>query len=261
MNIFGIGVRATDEGESAWVVQIGAHIGFEANDPLGSTMAGLLGLIGELKNQQEPRWKWLMVEPVPSIIPALKVNTEAMPHRNGEFIIEPAGVVDEAQQDSHMTFYSIEDIDSDTGLDRRTGKILPFWITQIGSFDRDHLTKPAAHAHAFKKRGLAINDYVTAQKVPTLTIEQLFRKHSVATGRVMAILIDAEGLDCKIVISLESNILDQCPLILFEHKHCEKGDFKKAMVHIRSSGFSCYRYDTENTLCSKSCGPPSLFRL
>ena len=78
MNIFGIGVRATDEGESAWVVQIGAHIGFEANDPLGSPN-------GFQKHQKQSTQKTQPQRKTPeNVVPVDKNNTFEVPKTSKE---------------------------------------------------------------------------------------------------------------------------------------------------------------------------------
>ena len=49
------------------------------------------------------------------------------------------------------TFWSISsDVDTVTGLDRRTNTKLPFWVSQFGSFDLKHVWN---HEYIFRKNG------------------------------------------------------------------------------------------------------------
>ena len=66
---------------------------------------------------------------------------------------------------STVTFYAIsEDIDLRTGLDRRSGAQLEFWVTQISSLDRARIVGNAAFQAHFRSRGLALDEHVDARR-------------------------------------------------------------------------------------------------
>jgi len=67
-------------------------------------------------------------------------------------------------------------------------------VTQLSSFDKATVLK---HGGAFKSNGLDIKDYIVETKVPMLTFADL--KNKVAAGTLVPLmLIDTEGLDCKV---------------------------------------------------------------
>jgi hypothetical protein len=84
-----------------------------------------------------------------------------------------------------------------------------------------------------------------------LTVPALLEKHGVAPGLLMLLLIDTEGFDCRIVLSLTLTALRGCPLILFEHVHCANGEKALAKTHLTGLGYACAQHNIVNTRCSK----------
>jgi FkbM family methyltransferase len=250
-------VRALESKAPLWVVQIGAHVGFEDNDPMAKTMLPVLELLGETPSWGEgkPQWKWLLVEPVPTLFNALQTNVASRSHRNGAFVYEHAGIIPTQRSEADLTFYSISsDVDPHTGESKRGS--FPAWASQIGSFNRSHVAKHLLNPHIRAFADLSDNEkdrLIIPVPVPVLTIEQLFKKHTISTHSIMALLIDTEGLDCDIIKSLHQDLVGKCPFVIFESIHCEKVHYLQALAKMKTMGYECTQV-RENTLCIRPSG-------
>ena len=146
-------------------VQIGAHTADEKNDPFRTAL-------------ERAGWSAVFVEPAPAAFRALDARARNHTRGRGRWRAVRAAVdarcpppppADAAAADggdgSTVTFYAIsEDIDLRTGLDRRSGAQLEFWVTQISSLDRARIVGNAAFQAHFRSRGLALDEHVDARR-------------------------------------------------------------------------------------------------
>lgn len=126
--------------------------------------------------------------------------------------------------------------------------MLPFWLTQISSLDREQVLKPK-YVNAFKKFGLDINDYVEETNVKTLSYSDLINEVILPENKLnkrgpLLVLVDTEGLDCNMVegISPESHFLPKN--LVFEHMHCNSTQTEK---HLHEMGYTTYKF-RDNTI-------------
>ncbi|XRB17718.1 methyltransferase FkbM domain-containing protein [Pseudoscourfieldia marina] len=220
-------------------LQIGAHTGFENNDPIWKLLEGTL----KATEGSHYRWTWFCVEPVPQNVRSLKENLKKhkLP-RGGSVIISESAIAHDKKGQSHLTFFSISDsIDPITGFDRLSGKTLPYWVTQIGSFNRQHVFK---HSKAWTGNGLSVKRYIRPIRVSVDTIPGILSKHGFNTSDVALLLIDTEGFDCKILVNLNLNEV-RPGLIVFEYKWCR--DQRKAVhKHLKRFGYIVFQEDGSN---------------
>lgn len=233
-----------EDGKSA-VIQIGAHTGFEKNDPLWKLLLNTF----QGASERAQKWTWLMVEPVPTNIDALKKNVKRMNLPNGgRVIICQAAVSTTALSGDGpqaLTFYSISDaIDPKTGYDRITQKKLPSWVTQIGSFDRKHILR---HSKTWRRKGLNVNKYIKPIRVRVKTIESILIENQVNVRDVAVILLDTEGYDCRILLSqnFDSNGL-RPKILVYEYKWCTARARHDVHEHLGKFGYAVYQEDDEN---------------
>mmetsp|Transcript_11140 Transcript_11140/g.20854 ORF Transcript_11140/g.20854 Transcript_11140/m.20854 type:complete len:419 (+) Transcript_11140:181-1437(+) len=227
-------------GDGFNVIQIGAHFGFEPNDPLG---AGIKYILDHATSsvQQRKKVRWTFVEPSPSNMRKLSENLIKYGDMCDMRSIN-AGVVSDSLMESEktgMVFYSIRDtIDLDTGYDSISGKIIPHWITELSSFDRSNIMK---HSFAMEELGLDLNDYVVETVVKVKGFTELVKEavgddedKSEPPHGPLVVMIDTEGLDCKIVngISASSKYLPK--YLVFEISHC---DYKPSVEHLKNMGY------------------------
>ena len=97
---------------------------------------------------------------------------------------------------SHRTFYTVT----------ARGGGLPSWSTQVGSFNRQRVTNtlaflhPHQRAHSGNWTASQLAASVVAEEVLCRTLAQGLRAHAALRAlRPAVLLIDAEGLDCRIV--------------------------------------------------------------
>lgn len=144
--------RVTARGELL-LVQIGAHTGFEANDPAFRAVESVLA--SKAMNRKGSRWKWLFVEPVPRNFEKLQAVISAQCARlpscgdgkRGSMVAKRAAIVASGATGGKLPFYSISStVDVQTGYDRRSGKSLPFYISQ------------ASAAHVLSESSIAVPD-------------------------------------------------------------------------------------------------------
>ena len=250
-------------GEDLSVVQIGAHIGFEDNDPIASGLSNLLDEVSAIGSRDGDNYAsseivrnnfhWTFVEPSPPNFKRLQQNLKN--HSICDMKAMNVAVVPEGST-SNMTFYSIRDtIDPETGYDSLSGKKLPFWITQVSSFSK----RPILHnTFVFTKNELDVNDYIVETNVKTLSFSDLMKEalgldknqNEDDAKPPFLVLIDTEGFDCDIVqgISPLSPFLPE--YLMFEHKQCKKGP---AIKHLEKMGYSLH-ITNENAVAIKQSG-------
>ena len=233
------------------VVQIGAHTGFEINDPVAKGLSILLDEVAghTTKNEMRKHFHWTFVEPSPPNFKRLEENLIMNSNICDMKSINAAVVSDHAGNTSEMVFYSIRDtIDPETGHDFLNGKKLPYWITQVSSFDKAPIL---FNKNIFRRNGLNVSDYIVETNVITKSYSNLMKEALVYTVKnqkqaPLLVLIDTEGFDCEIIkgISPSSQFLPE--YLLFEHKQCKDA----ANEHLRSMGYS-FLVNSENTLAFK----------
>ena len=158
---------AANAGDPGWIVQIGAHVGFEDNDPIAEP---LLELFADApRSRGGAAGRWMLVEASPTNFARLVQNVAAR-RRDADYITflpvnmgvsgppDPATAAAAAagggERQENMTFYGISsDVDVDTGRDSRSGKDIPTFVTQMGSFDRGRVLRDVNAIRAFSRHG------------------------------------------------------------------------------------------------------------
>eukprot|EP00040_Diaphanoeca_grandis_P009402 m.48698 g.48698 ORF g.48698 m.48698 type:complete len:376 (-) comp20825_c0_seq1:237-1364(-) len=210
------------------VIQIGAHVGFEPNDFLNKPLSQMITFAShalssatKFQDSATPVSKWLMVEASPPNFERLQSNLEKNAFDGNQFVpINAAAVVDgPSATGTSIVFYGFsKDIDPVTGFDKRSGKKFPWWITQTTSLD---YKTSIQHGHIWEKMGLNILDYVENTTVPAVTVPSLIKEQLATPSDLQVLLVDTEGFDCKILMSIDYNIV-RPPMIVFEQQHCDK---------------------------------------
>lgn len=245
-----------------FVVQIGAHVGFEENDPIAN---GMLSFLKVLSVEERQQVHWIFVEPSPANYAVLVKNVEQYSHLCDITVINKAVVSDfMSEQDFvSMPFYSILDtIDTKTGYDSKSGKTFPHWITQVSSFSRE---KVNLHTRAFSRLGLSMEDYIVVTNVTTTRysdlMEQIMQPSSTDDAiqsdkqtckqTLALMLIDTEGFDCDIIMGIHKNTKFLAEFLLFEHVHCGKQKALDTVQYLTDSlGYNVSVHQGENYVAS-----------
>ena len=83
---------------------------------------------------------------------------------------------------------------------------------------RDHLL------HSKLSFGMDVESLIINQSVPCRTIASVLRAEAVAPKDLVALLIDAEGYDAKILASVDLSRDVKPFLVVFEHKHLKEAE-------------------------------------
>lgn len=232
------GIRRLRKNEGFYVFQIGAHTGFEKNDPLAIGMQYILNQTET--DDQRQNVHWTFVEPSPPNFKRLEQNLAK--HSLCDMKGINAAVVSDTMEDSkkqELVFYSFKDtIDPETGYDSISNKTLPVFITQVSSFSMKPLL---FNAGVFRRKGLNMQDYIVKIKVDAKGFSELIKDvMGEDHGRPLIVLIDTEGFDCDIVngISPTSSYLPK--YLIFEIKQCRSKYKETSKNHLESMGYETF---------------------
>jgi len=189
--------RILQKDKNLFVLQIGSNDGMN-DDPIFTA----------LKRQRS--WEALLVEPVPYLFERLKQNY------NGNSRVQFANVAI-AEEATTSSFYYL---DASANL-HIPG--LPRWFDQLGSFDRNHITKHL---------GAVVEPFVRALDIPAVSLAALLERQNVS--KIDVLHIDTEGYDWKILRQLDLRMF-RPKVILFEHKHLQETERLAALAFLRPS--------------------------
>ncbi len=176
-------------GRAGSVVQIGSNDG-KTGDPLFPLICN------------NPEWRALFVEPIPFYFEKLKENYGT----SERFSFENAAI----NNGEALTFHWV-----DPAL-RSHYPDLPFWVDQIGSFDRSHITKVLDGD---------LDSYIISKEINCLSMEELLCKHEV--NSIDLLHIDAEGHDWEVLRQFDLPKY-QPKAILFEFAHLKPYELEAA---------------------------------
>ena len=184
-------------------VQVGANDG-KMMDPIRSTIL-------------RTRWRGLVVEPVPELFAALKLNYQHARDR----VQAVNAAVSSAGGDAE--FYHLRD---------RSGlPPLPPWAAGLGSFHRDVIL-------AHRDRLEQIEKYLTIINVRCMTLTSLCESHGL--NGMDLLVIDTEGYDFEIIKQLDFQRYRPFVLI-FEHHHFDEETERACTDRLKRNGYSLFR--------------------
>jgi|MDSY01.1.fsa_nt_gb hypothetical protein len=206
---------------SSSLVVIGAHhFGRDANDPLYDNVKAFSWasvLLAEASPPVAAELQKMVLErnPTPHVPPARV-------HVLGQGVI-PGNRTTAAPET--LKFYT---------FDAQALPGLPFWATQIGSFNRFHVLKLlpqlAYTRSAARYPPRTLRKHIQAMDVETKPLAAMLRDAAVDAAGLM--IIDTEGLDCAIVASQHWGSASVCrwrpSVLIFERSHCSSSAYAAA---------------------------------
>lgn len=161
----------------------------------------------------EPKWKGLLIEPVPHCFDRL-VATFGDARR---FSLERVAVGARAGE---APFYYVDP----TARERMPA--LPVWVDQLGSFDRNHIVK---HLDG------VLEPFIVECTVDVQPLTELLRKHGIRDVHLLH--VDTEGHDFEVLETLD--FATHTPLAIFvEHKHLTASRKSRMLRLLRVRGYS-----------------------
>jgi len=231
-----------NDGQDVHIVQIGAHVGFEYNDPLAKELSAYL-----LHFDKDTRQKfhWIFVEPSPPNYKGLMENMHEYSDICDMKGVNAAIIPDSENDTTTMTFYSLnETIDPETGYDSVSGKKLPRYITQLSSFSMRSLN---SNRRQFRNRGLNMDDYIVEINVTTTSYTDLMKE--ISNQAPLLVLIDTEAFDCKIINGIDRNSPFLPKYLIYESAWCGRVTATETMKYLTSLGYQVKKTkNTQNTM-------------
>lgn len=182
--------------DQLFFVQLGANDGF-LRDPLHHFI-------------KKYHWKGILVEPVESYFHKLQ---QTYAGAKG-LIFEKVAMSD---SDAPRTIYKIKDHQNEVAK----------WFEGIASLDKAHLLK---HRYAFPD----IEEFIEAQSVRCMTLQQLLQKHGVK--QIDLLCMDVEGHEPVILKQLPRLNLKP-KVILYEHKHLKEDEAQACRTLLSELGY------------------------
>jgi len=116
---------------------------------------------------------------------------------------------------------------------------------QIGSFDKNHITKHLVKLYRRQELKFPVDDYINTISVRSVTPDTVVQEFSdsglaVRDGTIDVLLIDAEGFDLVILKSFMKLSQLRPPVIIYENLHLSDPDQKEAQALLIHYGYSVW---------------------
>ena len=181
-------------------VKVGANDGL-AHDPCSHLL------------RNDPRWRGLLVEPVPHCFKKLKVNFSD----TQRFIVEPVAIG--AKQQKAPFYYVSESA-------RTQQSDLPEWCDMLGSFNRDHILK---HLDG------TLEPFIVEHSLKVEPLSSVLARHNIQ--KIDLLHIDAEGHDLEVLKTVDLHTF-RPPVIFVEYQHLSPRDNRALRRLLRRHGYS-----------------------
>ena len=205
-------------GEDAFIVQIGSNDG-KTGDPLNELL------------QINKRWKALFVEPVPFLFKRLKSNYLDA----SRFQFENVAI----NNGEKLKFYWVD------AKAKESINGLPFWYDQLGSFDKNHITK---------QLGDYIQPFILSEELEGITLPDLIQRNKVK--QIDVLHIDTEGYDWKILSQLDLNSYSP-QFILYEMNHLSPKEMTESYRFLKEK-YELFHIGIDILAVNKNCGSAEL---
>jgi FkbM family methyltransferase len=194
--------------EDIFVLKIGANDGI-SHDPLGTLLL------------RDPRYRGVLVEPIPMYAAMLKANYGA----RDRFRIEQAAIAATA---GTANMYYVDE----SALKLSQAANLS-WVRCVASLDRFHVLKC-----------LAPEMHVAVKEAPVqcLTVNALLSRNDVQ--KIDLLHIDAEGFDYAILRQFDFTCFHP-RIVLFEHKHLTNSDRCAAKTMMEMAGYKVKEMESD----------------
>jgi len=180
-------------------VKVGANDGV-SGDPVSDVLLA------------DEKWRGLLIEPVPFIFDRLRKNFGD----EKRFLLEQVAIGANIGQAAF--FY----------VDAKAAEVipdLPIWYDQLGSFNRNHITK---HLDG------VLNPFILECIVEVRPLSEVLKKHGIRDVHLLH--IDAEGYDFEVLKTID--LASEAPAaILLEQKNLTEADKVELRAHLRKHGY------------------------
>ena len=199
-------LKAVGSKPAVFFVQVGSNDGLQG-DPIHDLIVA------------RENWSGIFIEPIDFLFQRLRRN-----YGDAErFIFENVAIGSE--KGSKKFYYVSEKAKSELNL--------PYWHDQLGSFDKDHITR---------MMGEEMRPYIVEEDVECLPLQDVLDRNRVNT--IDLLHIDTEGFDYKVLSQLDLKRYKPS-VILFEHHLLPNDEFDKARKLLRGNGYRLVQYGND----------------
>jgi FkbM family methyltransferase len=161
----------------------------------------------------DERWKGLLIEPVPYVFDRLRTNFRD----SRRFSLEQVAIGASIGQ---AAFYYVDAKAAATIPD------LPDWCDQLGSFDKNHITK---HLDG------SLTPFIVESMVEVRPLADVLQRNGMRDAHLLH--IDTEGYDYEILKTVD--LTHEAPwAILVEHRHLPNPQKAEMLLLLRNHGYS-----------------------
>lgn len=171
-------------------------------------------------------WNGILIEPVKYLFEKLKENYKDY---ESQLHFENVAI---SKQNSILKFYSLKKSDDSS---------VPFWAKGLGSFNKSVILKHKIYIPQ-------IEELLIEHDLETITLADLQKKYNIQGPDVL--MIDTEGYDYEILKSYPFKKFYPS-LIIYEHRHLSKEDFKESMVYLRGMEYLLYAFECDTLAIHK----------
>ncbi len=199
-------LKAVGSKPAVFFVQVGSNDGLQG-DPIHDLIVA------------RENWSGIFIEPIDFLFQRLRRNYGSAER----FIFENVAIGSE--KGSKKFYYVSEKAKSELNL--------PYWHDQLGSFDKDHITK---------MMGEEMRPYIVEEDVQCLPLQDVLDRNRVNT--IDLLHIDTEGFDYKVLSQLDLQRYKPS-VILFEHHLLPNDEFDKARKLLRGNSYRLVQYGND----------------
>lgn len=205
-------LKAVGHKSRVFFVQVGSNDGLQG-DPIHDLIV------------ERPNWRGIFIEPIDFLYKRLRSNYGA----NERFIFENVAI---GTEKGSKKFYYVSEKASELDL--------PYWHDQLGSFDRDHITRAL---------GEQMLPYIVEADIECLPLQDVLDRNGV--DAIDLVHIDTEGFDYKVLSQIDLKRYKPS-VILFEHHLLPDDEFASARKLLRSNGYRLVQFGNDILAINKN---------
>lgn len=198
-------LKAVGHKSRVFFVQVGSNDGRQG-DPIHDLIV------------ERPGWRGMFIEPIDFLFKRLRSNYGEAER----FIFENVAI---GTEKGSKKFYYVSEKASELDL--------PYWHDQLGSFDRDHITRAL---------GEQMIPYIVEEDVECLPLQDVLDRNGVE--EIDLVHVDTEGFDYKVLSQIDLKRYKPS-VILFEHHLLPDDEFASARKLLRSNGYRLVQYGND----------------
>ena len=165
------------------------------------------------------------IEPVSEVFLKLRKNYEEALPSSTRLSFYNIAMSDVTQK---TTFFAVSD-----NAKNELGDLVPNWINQLGSVDREHILK---HLDGI------LEPYIYEFEIETSTLDDFLESNNIS--KVDVLHIDAEGHDYRIFSTLNMSRY-QPRIILIEYKHLDSNELKSLIEILSSNQYEITKFRSD----------------